>query len=619
MRKLWFTTPVALLLVLQGARIERLTAGQAAVTQPENSHPSRRATGELRVSENEAAPGAADLRQEIERLKQTVAALEQRLAAQEKKAQVATAQPAERQSTESEMKVSLKQLDRRLTRAERDNALHRVHLGGDYRFEAHSILGDVPAHYDGMKLQNLLVKSMFTMNALGRPPGSVEEINRTIAARFSDYQFFSQNLSFDQIKGAMERFPASLQQQLFGMLMPSSFVPGYKANNKILYTNRFRLRLDSRLAENVSVTARLSMYKVFGDSTGVQVFNGQPNTLNIDGTTSGVPNSDILRVDRAYFTWNKIGNSPFFLSIGRRPSTEGPPLEYREDEPRAGTPSGALINYQFDGMTFGYHLKDHTTLRLCYGLGYESGFGSGDLLKLPQDRLKDVHFIGANIDLWNSDDSLVQLTVARTYDVTDGFNGLMVLPNNPITGDPVSAPVVMRFTPSSNLGAINLAGINLTRKIRPVDVFVSANYVGLRPNGKTTPFGGLGSDPFERPVNRDGGMIYVGARYNFPNDERTKVGFEYNRGSKYWFNFAHAEDDIIAPKTATRGDVFETFLTHRINSRFIFKTGYIHYNYRYSGSGWHLGAPKKLNSTPLLGFPTYKGASMLSLGLMTRF
>lgn len=591
----------AILLALLGS-LSRLWAGDGApaVAPAELAQESQTATDPLR--------------REIEQLKKAIATLEQRLAAQEAKAA-----PQAAPTAASDLKASLRELDRRVTKAERDTALQRVRIGGDYRFEAHSIRGTVPAHYDGMKLQNLLVKSMFTMNALGRPPGSVEEINRTVAGRFGDYQFFTQSLNFDQLKQSMDRFPPQLQQQLFGMLTPAAFVPRYKADNDILYTNRFRVRLDSQVSENVSVTARLSMYKVFGDSTGVQVFNGQPNTVNLDGATAGIPNSDMLRVERAYFTWNKIGNTPFFLSIGRRPSTDGPPLNFRHDELRGGTPSGALIDYQFDGVTFGYHLGEHTALRLCYGLGYESGFGSGDLLKLPQDRLKDVHLVGGNLDLWSSEGTLVQATIARAYDVTDGFNGLTVLPNNPLTGDPVGAPVIMRFTPSANLGAINLAGINITRKIRPMDLFVSANYSGLRPNGRTTPFGGLGSDPFERPVNRNGGMIYLGARYNFPNDERTKLGFEYNRGSRYWFNFAHAEDDIIAPKTSTRGDVFESYLTHRINSRFILKADYIRYNYRYSGSGWHLGAPKKLNSTPLLGFPTYSGASMFSLGLLTRF
>ncbi|MBI3651743.1 MAG: DUF3373 family protein [Acidobacteria bacterium] len=554
------------------------------------------------------------LRQEIELLKKTINALEERLANQEKKQTVQAPPVADPKTAEQ-----LKDIDKRVTKTERDTALQRIKFGGDYRFEAHSIQGTIPAHFDGMRLQNLLVKSIFAMNVLGRPPSSLNEINQAVAGHYSDYQYFTNNLTFNQLKQAMGQFPAPLQQQLFGLLMPATYVSEYKANNKILYTNRFRIRLDAPVSENVSVTARLSMYKVFGDSTGVQVFNGQPTSLSIDGTTTGVPNSDILRVERAYVTWNKIANSPFFLSIGRRPSTDGPPLNLRNDEMRGGTPSGALIDYQFDGITFGYHAGEHTVLRLCYGLGYESGFGNGDVLKLPQDRMKDVHFLGGNVDVWSSEKTLIQATLARAFNVTDAFNGLIVLPNNPLTGETVGAPVIMRYTPSANLGDINLVGINVTHKFGALDTFFSANYVGLRPNRLTTPFGGLGSDPFEVPSNHNGGMIYAGARYNFGSEERTKIGFEFNKGSKYWFNFAQAEDDIIAPKTNTRGEVYQTYITHRITSRFIFKADFIRYNYRYSGSGWHLGAPKSLEQAPILGFPTYSRVNKFSAGLTARF
>jgi hypothetical protein len=127
------------------------------------------------------------------------------------------------------------------------------------------------------------------------------------------------------------------------------------------------------------------------------------------------------------------------------------------------------------------------------------------------------------------------------------------------------------------------------------------------------------SDPFETPVNHTGYMAYAGLRYSFKNDERTKMGFEFNHGSKYWFNFAQSADDIIAPKTNTRGNVVEAYLTHRISDRFIIKGDFIKYLYDYSGSGWHVGAPKALDSTPVLGFPTYSGASMVSLGIISRF
>jgi hypothetical protein len=594
------------------------------------------ATGLWAQSAPPATDDAAQLRQEVDQLKKTISVLEKRLDAQEK----ATQTPAAQNETvpASELQTNVRDLSERVSATERKSLQDRLQWGGDYRFEAHTIRGNVPSHYDGMQLQNLMVKTLwmfspqsqgglgmtFDPNMLGQmtPAQFSGFINQQVQQNYSQYQLYSGTLTFDQLKASVGQFSPQMQQMLMTYLssVPGVLQAAYSANTNALLTNRLRLKFESRVADNVSFGARLSMYKVFGDSTGVQVFNGQPNTLNIDGTTTRVPTGDMLRVERAYFNWNNIAGSKLYLSIGRRPSTDGPPLNFRNDEPRGGTPGGSLFNFQYDGMTLGYHVTDKVTLRACYGVGYTSGFGNGNLLKSPADRLKDVHLAGAVLDLYETDKTFVQALLAHAWNVTDGFNGQMVLPNNPVTGDPVTAPVIMRFTPSANLGGINLYGLTLQRKLSHFDFYVSGNWASLRPNGKTTPFGGLMSDPFEDPVNREGQMVLAGVRFNVPqNDGKTKIGFEVNHGTKYWFNFAQAEDDIIAPKTSTRGEVYETYITHRINDHFFIKGDYIRYNYAWSGSGWHLGAPKRLDANPLLGFPTYDTASMFTVGITAEF
>jgi hypothetical protein len=591
-----------------------------------------------------AAPASdtAELRQEIEQLKKTVLALEDRLAAQEKAAQEQAKAPAtnDNKQTESvaDLQARVKDLDQRVNKTERKSGLDRLAWSGDFRVESHSIFGSVPAHYDGMKLQNMVVRTLWMMSPTSQggmgmafdpnllrtmtPAQFTGFVNNQVASNYGAYQYFTSNLSFSGLKSAMGQFSPDMQQALMSYLQqaPGVAVARYAADTNTLMTNRLRLNFDARVADNVSVQARLSMYKTFGDSTNVQVFNGQANTLNLDGTTSRVPTGDMVRVERAFFTWNKIAGLPLYVSIGRRPSTDGPPLNFREDELRGGTPSGALFDYQYDGVTIGYHVTDKTALRLCYGMGYTSGFGNGNLLQSPADRLKSVHLMGGMVDLYETEKTFLQVLVAHAWNVTDGFNGTMVLPVNPLTGDSIAAPIVMRYTPSANLGSIGLYGVVAEKRLRQFDLYFSGNVDSLRPNGQTTPFGGLGSDPFETPTDHNGYMVYAGVRFNVPqNDGRTKFGFEFNHGSKYWFNFAQAEDDILAPKTSARGDVYETYLTHRITSHFIFKVDFQRFNYNWSGSGWHLGAPKRLDSMPLLGFPTYDTANMFSAGLTARF
>ncbi|MEJ2369192.1 MAG: DUF3373 family protein [Acidobacteriota bacterium] len=234
------------------------------------------------------------------------------------------------------------------------------------------------------------------------------------------------------------------------------------------------------------------------------------------------------------------------------------------------------------------------------------------------DRLHDAQLAGVDYDIWHSDSMLLQLVADRAFHLTDGFNSLVVMPNNPVTGQPIGAPLVMRFTPTANIGNMDEAGILMLRHDGPVDWFVNFNYMHSDPANVTGPFGGLFSDPFEAPVSHNAQMWYAGARYNF-NEGKTMVGIEYNHGSKYWFNFTPAQDDIIAPKTATRGDVWEAYVIHKIARRFMVKLDYINYQYDYSGSGWDVGAPKKLDATPILGYPTYDKASMFTLSMVAKF
>jgi len=75
-----------------------------------------------------------------------------------------------------------------------------------------------------------------------------------------------------------------------------------------------------------------------------------------------------------------------------------------------------------------------------------------------------------------------------------------------------------------------------------------------------------------------------------------KLGFEYNWGSEYWFNFTGAEDAIAGSKLAARGSVYETYYIQPIiSNNFFLKLGMKYYDYEYTGSGNPLGAPVKIS------------------------
>lgn len=519
----------------------------------------------------------------------------------------------------------------RLDALERKAALDRLNITGEIRVAGDTLNGTQAAHFDGLMLQKGIVDSMFFMQTNGGafpipanpsdPLAVYRKLSDNVGAHYADYLRFTSGLRFSDLKAALATFPPAQQQGLMQLLMPATFQAQQDYRNNILYTTRLRLNLRTEISEHMSFSGRLAMHKTWGDSTGVQVFNGQPNSMNVDGTTVGVPNSDIVRVDRAYFDWNSIGGSGLYFSLGRRPSTGGPPTEIREGRLRGGTPLGHVVDYQFDGITVGYNFEDSmpgAIWRFCYGLGYESGFGSGDQLKAPADRLKDVHFGGLNLDVYSTDRMFLQTTVLRAWNVTDGFDSLVVMTVDPVTGNPAPGPAVMRFTPSANLGNIDLAAVMAERTGGPVKWFGSLAGMWTHPANITTPFGGLLSDPFSTPVSHNAWSVYTGVRVDLPNG-KTQIGGEFNRGSQYWFNFTQAADDILISKLATRGNVYEAYLTHQLNKSATLRVSGIQYDYEYSGSGWHMGEPKKLDSSPLLGFPTYNKMFNLRVAMSVRF
>lgn len=97
-----------------------------------------------------------------------------------------------------------------------------------------------------------------------------------------------------------------------------------------------------------------------------------------------------------------------------------------------------------------------------------------------------------------------------------------------------------------------------------------------------------------------GSFVYLGARYDYKKTG-TSLGAEFNYGSRYWFTFIPAGDDIWTSKLGTRGEVYEVYLIQELNKKPIAKRGkafvrlgYQYYHFRYTGSNLFLGEPKKI-------------------------
>lgn len=378
-------------------------------------------------------------------------------------------------------------------------------------------------------------------------------------------------------------------------------VASFKPKNETLYTNKFGLDLTAKPIKDITVHAKLDMYKAFGSQSDSTTMNGYfADRVGVfDGTLSHVPSDSLLNVDRAYATWSNIAEQPVWFSVGRRPSTNGAPSNLRLNKERpgnGGTPA-ILVDYAFDGMTIGY-APDIDALpgayaKVCYGRGFDSG------LKTATNSIKDTDMLGIGVIPYETDPLRIWLQWNRGFDIFD-FPSM----NNTMFGN--TAPAV-------NLGSIDWYGIgamSTLKKVGPgtLQLFSDFGLSVTHPNKQVSQnagFQGLMSGEFfaqdMNPKSRTGWAVYAGVRYDLPS--KTKIGFEFNHGSKDWITFAPAADDMWTSKVGTRGNVYEPYVIQELNlkpisnyfAKAFFKLGYQYYDFEYTGSNNWVGAPKKIS------------------------
>ena len=84
---------------------------------------------------------------------------------------------------------------------------------------------------------------------------------------------------------------------------------------------------------------------------------------------------------------------------------------------------------------------------------------------------------------------------------------------------------------------------------------------------------------------------------------KTKLGAEYNHGSKNWITFAPAATDMWTSKVGTRGNVYELYLIQELASKPVsshlakafVRLGLQYYDFQYTGSNNWVGAPVKMS------------------------
>lgn len=461
----------------------------------------------------------------------------------------------------------------------------RISLYGDFRARMDYNSTDVPAYFNAREVA-------MAMRGFGV----------TAASSTTDIR--------NAFNGFMAMAPtAEARQAMLGgaMLMQ----PAHTVKNDTLFSNRVRLNMRVKATENVEFKGRFVGYKVWGmqsspfpeDANGVY----SPfflSSRSFDGTSGRTPADSSLLVDRAFVNWNNIGGHPFWFSVGRRPTTDGPPAHLRMGNVhRMATPI-SYMDYPFDGISLGYAyrapfgLEGNGRVRFCYGRGFEAGLlesGTG---------MDDTDFAGLSWDILKQGNRFLNL---QTFGAFNLFN----VPGDTLYPNPIEiaeAAANPNYTGGTNLDRINMGDIYHTSlvymdKVEQANLNYFLTFGWSHTNAEAIDELGaslLGSWGAE-PEDKDGYGFYAGLRYDI-DQIGLKLGAEFNYGSENWLAFTPGHDDYTQSKLYTRGKVYEAYLIYDLPTgeavskyaQTFIRLGYQHYDYDYTYSGMWLGTPTKI-------------------------
>ncbi len=354
----------------------------------------------------------------------------------------------------------------------------------------------------------------------------------------------------------------------------------YSINNQ--WTTKLRLSMDAKINDKTKFTGRLSMFKNWSDST--------PSNLSDSAQGRKPTGGSSIYVERAYVDYAPIDS--IILTLGRQPSSDGPGMTLIENTQRKSTYPAILFDGSADGAVLTAKLapssKMNPTFRVAYGKGFQNNTNYSPYTP-NQNEIEDLNVYGAFYEMSLPFSSMGENLLVLSYVHATDFIGhpeYTDAPNN------------------QNLGDMSLAGIYFENNKAfgtNLNYFISAGFNMPDSNGKTVNFGAMTMNQNVSLLEDDGYAFQIGTRYDIGS---VKIGYEFNKGSQYWYSFTNGSSDLLN-KLATRGSVNDIYVLYSMDMYQFVKLGYTMIDYEYTGSGWHIGTPVKTDDYVNRAYATY--------------
>jgi len=388
-----------------------------------------------------------------------------------------------------------------------------------------------------------------------------------------------------------------------------------------IQSTRFRLNMMAKATDNLQFHARLTMLKNWIDND----IPGYPGRFDPD--YARIPSDSTLKVERAYMDYF-FDILPIAVTIGRLPFTDGLTTDLREDTPRKAVYPVMAYDLEGEGIGLSIMLDKWIPMPDIAIRGVYSNLTVDDDLEFFRNDTQyadPIEIFSAQFETGFpgifKDTLLVLNYVFTEMGSPDQFISENILGKEiaAAAGVPVSLVTV---TPDQNqfpgsLGSMEKYLFLIESKNflnTYLDLFFCYGKMRINPNGNgpvvwnvsifgsglpAIPVsGGLGSS-LNLNKTREGESIYCGARFTIPLERinkkfaqySPKIGYEYNKGSRYWIGSSWGSEDPLE-KLNTRGRAHDFYYIQPIDNNFTIRIGRTEVDYDYANSGgyYEMGA-----------------------------
>jgi len=371
---------------------------------------------------------------------------------------------------------------------------------------------------------------------------------------------------------------------------------GPDSSNDALFTNRLLLNMKYKADDTVTFYGTLSNNKSYGDSANHSQSNTNPGYANFDWVTNENATDDSIKVKEAYWLY---ANDTFFgkdmpwtASIGRRPSTGGLGINYREGDKRKSA-IASTVNIEFDGASFRWNTDKvggptGSWFKICVGRGITnatprfSNTNNGANYTNDTSKHGDSDMIGLIVVPYDDGQYSLHTNYAKAGNMI-GFTSTQIgymQDNN--TSTVASFQDVGSLSIMTAMIKVEGIGEEINDFLDETTIFASYSRSVTDPTASAAEGGMLGSADSET-----GTSYWVGAI--LPVDEKSYIGLEFNHGSEFWRPFTYSEDTMIGSKLATRGDAFEAYFNYQLTDSLSAQIRYTDITYDYTGSNGFFG------------------------------